>query len=235
MNLRGNGIDDRDAPGPATGRRLAQADSARRATLAVIAATLLGGCVSVRLGSTDVPGMTHYVLADARAAASTAPAAGASARLAIQSLGGDAVADSIALVYSRRPGERAFYQFAAWSERPSRRLAQLAEQRLEAGGRFASVTQLGQPVATDWLLTLTLDTLVHDVSSSPGQVHVVLRAELIRRTDRSRAAQRAFTATAPVAEASAPAAVAAFSVATADVLNQLAGWVERSVEANAAR
>jgi ABC-type uncharacterized transport system auxiliary subunit len=162
-------------------------------------------------------------------------AAGASVRLAIQQAGGDPMADSIALVYSRRPGERALYQFASWSERPSRRMTQLAQQRLQARGRFAAVTQLGQPVASDWLLTLALDTLVHDVSATPGRAQIVLRAELIRRADRTRVAQRSFSAAPPVAEAAAPAAVAAFAVAVADVLDPLAAWVENTIAANPAR
>lgn len=207
----------------------------RRAMLAAVAAALLGGCVNVRVGASDVPGTSYYVLADAQSVAPSPRATGATARLAIQSIGGDSVADSTVLVYSRRHGERSFYQFASWSERPSRRIATLAEQRLDARGRFASVTQLGQPVSTDWLLTLALDTMIHDVSAEPGQARVVLRAELIRRADRSRVAQRTFSASAPVAEATAPSAVAAFAVATADLLDQLAAWVESTVAASSGR
>ena len=202
-------------------------------TFATVA--LLAGCVSVSVGSADTPGLTYYVLADARPAPVAAPAAAASARLAIQGIGTDALADSISVVFSRREGERAFYQFASWTERPSRRLAQLAQQRLEAGGRFASVTQLGQPVATDWLLSLALEKLVHDVSATPGSAQVVLRAELINRSDRRLVGQRTFIAAPPVAEAAAPAAVTAFATATADVLDQLTPWVEATVAANAGR
>ena len=207
-----------------------------RRRLAIIAATaLLAGCVSVSVGTADGPSVIYYVLADARPAPVLAPAAGTPARLAIQSVSADPLADSIAIVYSRRPGERAFYQFASWTERPPRRLANLAQQRLEARGRFAAVTQLGQPVHSDWLLTLAVETVVHDVSASPGHAQLVLRAELIHRRDRSRVAQRQFAAAPPVAEATAPAAVAAFAVATADVLDQLADWVETTVAANAQR
>ena len=205
------------------------------AAVMLATAALLAGCVSVSVGSADVPPLTYYVLADVRTATTAAAAAGASARLAIQGIAADPLADSISVVYSRRDGERAFYQFASWSERPPRRLAQLVQQRLEAGGRFASVTQLGQPVATDWLLSLALEAIVHDVSASPGRAQLVLRAELISRRDRSLVGQRTFSAAPPVAEAAAPAAVAAFAVATADVLDQLIPWVEATVAANAGR
>lgn len=208
----------------------------KRRALAVIAASaLLTGCVSVSVGSSDAPGLTYFVLADARPAAVAAPSPGATARLAIQTAGSEPLADSTAIVFSRRSGERALYQLASWTERPSRRLAQLAQQRLEARGKFAAVTQLGQPIATDWLLTLAIETLVHDVSTEPGRAQLALRAELIRRSDRSRVAQRVFSAAAPVAEAAAPAAVTAFGTATADVLDQLADWVEATVAAHPVR
>lgn len=206
----------------------------RRLLLLALATAPLAGCVSVSVGTADAPGITYYVLEDARPAA-PASAAGATVRLAIQPVGGDPMADSIALVYARRPGERAVYQFASWTERPSRRVAQLAQQRLQARGRFAAVTQLGQPVTSDWLLTLALDTLVHDVAGTPGRARIVVRAELIRRADRTLVAQRSFDAAPPVAEAAAPAAVGAFAVAVADVLDPLAAWVESTVAASPAR
>jgi cholesterol transport system auxiliary component len=208
----------------------------RRLAPALIAASaLLAGCVAVSVGSADAPGLTYFVLADARPATVTAPSPGATARLAIQANGSDPLADSTSIVFSRRTGERALYQLAVWTERPSRRLAQLAQQRLEARGKFAAVTQLGQPIATDWLLTLAIETLVHDVSTEPGRAQLVLRAELIRRSDRSRVAQRVFSAAAPVAEAAAASAVTAFGTATADVLDQLADWVEATAAAHPVR
>jgi ABC-type uncharacterized transport system auxiliary subunit len=207
----------------------------RSALAALAAAALLAGCVSLSLGNADAPALTYYVLADARPAAEAAAPAAAAPRLAIQGTSADPLADSISIVYSRRPGERSLYQFASWSERPSRRLAQLAQQRLQAGGRFASVTQLGQPVASDWLLTLALETLVHDVGSVPGRAQVTLHAELINRRDRSLVASRSFSASPPVAEQSAASSVAAFGLATADVLDALTRWVEATVAAQPAR
>jgi ABC-type uncharacterized transport system auxiliary subunit len=202
-----------------------------RLLAAAAAIAALSGCLSVSVGAGDAPAFTYFVLADARPASAKPSASGAAAKLAIQGTGADPLADSTALVYSRREGERALYQFAAWTERPSRRLAQLAQQRLEAGGQFATVAQLGQPVATDWLLTLAVDTLVHDVSASPGRAQIVLRAELVDRRDRRLAARRTFSASAPVAEVSSAAAVQAFGTATAELLDQLAPWVETTVAA----
>lgn len=198
------------------------------AWLIAAGAALLAGCVSI--GTSDTPPMAYYVLADARPADAAAPA-GATATLAVHSAGSDPLADSTAIAYSRQPGQRSLYQLAAWTERPSRRLAQLAQQRLQARGRFAAVTQLGQPVGTDWLLTVALDSMVHDISSEPGQARIALRADLIYRPGRTLVAQRVFTTAPAVAQAAPGAAVAAFAIGTADVLDQLAEWVESSVAA----
>jgi cholesterol transport system auxiliary component len=203
----------------------------RRVIVLAGTTSLLAGCISVSIGSGDVPPSSFYELTDARPAPPAAPAAGTAPRIALQAMGADPIADSTAIVYSRRDGERAFYQFASWTERPSVRLVQLAQHRLESRGRFAAVTQLGQPVESDWLLTFDLETLVHDVSVTPGRAQLTLRAELIHRRERRLVAWRSFSAAPPVAEPAAPAAVAAFAVATADVLDQLAEWVEASVVA----
>ncbi len=203
----------------------------RRSALLALALLPLAGCVAVTVGSNDAPPIVYYQLDDARPRTPVPPAASPAPRLAIQAIGGDPIADATQLVFSRRPGERSFYQFALWSERPSRRLALLAQQRLEAGGAFAVVTQLGQPIATDWLLTLALETMVHDVSTPPGTARVAWRAELIRRGDRSRVGLRVFAAEAPATEAAAPAAVAAFDIAVANGLDQMTAWVEATLAA----
>lgn len=205
------------------------------ATPPAAAALMLAGCVSVSLGNADAPGVTYFVLADARPPASATASATGAPRLAIQASGADPLADSVSMVFSRRPGEQALYQFAAWSERPSRSLALLAQDRLLAGGRFASVTQIGQPVASDWLLTLRLEQMLHDVGQTPGLARVAVRAELVDRRERAVIGQRQFAASAPVAEPAAAPAAAAFGVATAEVLDQLTPWVESTVAARLAR
>lgn len=208
----------------------------RRAVAAVGAAvTMLAGCMSVSVGNADAPGVTYFALADARpSAAAVAPPPGAP-RLSIQASGADPLADSVSMAFSRRSGERQLYQFASWSERPSRSLAVLAQDRLLAGGRFASVTQIGQPVASDWLLTLRLEQMLHDVAPTPGLARVAVRAELVDRRERVVIGQRLFAAAAPVAEPAAAPAAAAFGVATADLLDQLTPWVESTVAARLAR
>jgi ABC-type uncharacterized transport system auxiliary subunit len=208
----------------------------RRAVAAIgAAAGILAGCVSVSVGNADAPGVTYFELADARPPAAALAPPPAAPRLAIQAGGADPLADSVSMVFSRRSGERQLYQFASWSERPSRSLAVLAQDRLLAGGRFASVTQIGQPVASDFLLTLRLEQMLHDVGQTPGLARVALRAELVDRRERLVIGQRLFAATAPVAEPAAAPAAVAFGMATADLLDQLTPWVESTVAARPVR
>lgn len=206
-----------------------------RATF-VLAAFALAGCISVGIGSADAPGLTYYVLDDARPAAARATAMSPDT-LAVHGVGADPLTDSTALIYSRRPGERALYQLAAWTERPTRRLVQLAQRRLEARGAFATVTQLGQPLRADWLLTLTVEQMFHDVSASPGRAQLVVRAELIdrRQGQRGQATAARFEDAPVVAEANAAMAATAFAQASAEVLDQLIAWVEATTQARPRR
>lgn len=209
----------------------------RRTALVAVAlpcfCVCISGCITVGVGSGDIPALNQYVLQDVRpaAAAAIAATAGASGILAIQSVGADPLADTSSIVYSRAPGERGVYQLAAWTDRPSRRLAQLAQQRLEASGRFAAVVRLGQPVSIDWLLTLAIETMAHDVAVAPGRARLVVRAELFDRHERRLLAYRRFSAEPSVANATSADAVAAFSTALTEVLDQLTPWVTATVPA----
>jgi len=109
---------ERSRLGPARGCHEAAGSAVDRRGLAA------AGCVSVSVGSADAPAVTYYVLADALPAARRGAAGKPLAPLAIQGLAGDPLGRLDRVVFSRREGERAVYQFASWSERrrPSRLL-----------------------------------------------------------------------------------------------------------------
>jgi cholesterol transport system auxiliary component len=196
--------------------------------LALLASLTLSACVSVGLGG-DVPSQAHYLLHDdgapaARRAEALVPA------LLIQPLPADATADTVSLAYSQRPNEFAYYQFAAWTERPVRQVPRLLQHRLEARGVAGAVGVIGEPLRADWLLTIAVDTLHHDVSVPPGQGRVALTAELFDRRSRTRIARRRFDAAMPTASADAPAAAAALSQSLAQVFDQLVPWLESELQ-----
>jgi ABC-type uncharacterized transport system auxiliary subunit len=190
------------------------------AALSVLAA----GCISVEVGK-DTQQQAQFRVVDGNAAQSPAPRSNGR-DLIVSALPGVSVDDSFALAFSRQPSQRAAYQFATWSDRPSSRLAQLLVDRLAARRTFGSVALAGRGVAGDLLLNLTVNDFFHDASASPGTARVDVAAELIDRNSRKLLARQSFAATAPVEQANAAAAAAGLSVATTKVLDELAAWVE---------
>jgi cholesterol transport system auxiliary component len=184
---------------------------------------LLTGCVSVP----DVPPREYYVLEDLGQPGAAQPGAATSARvLLVQPAAASPFYDTQHLAFSRAPGQRAYYQFAAWTERPARRLGELLTRRLEARGSFRAVAATTAGVRGDVVLNLRLEELYHDAGAPPGSARVELSAELIDATGRVIVARRRFAQSAPSAGDNARAAVAAFNQATTALLEELAAWVE---------
>ena len=188
----------------------------------------LAACVSVGIGS-DSPPQLHLLLHDS-GAAGTRRAEPLVPAILIQALPGDAAADTVSIAYSSRPHEFAYYQLASWTERPVRRVPRLLQQRLEARGIAGAVGLLGDPLRADWLLTVAIDSLHHDVSAAPGQGRVALTVELFDRRTRMRIARRDFAVALPAAGADAPAAAAAMSQALTQVFDALVPWLEAELQ-----
>lgn len=194
-----------------------------RAALAALALALTG-CVTFDIGEGVV--QTHYVLTDPGPPPEPR-AAPVAESLLIQADGGDPIADSRSIAYARHPGERAHYQLATWTDRPARRIPQLLQRRLEARGSFRAVAARGQPLLADWLLTVAIDDIHHDVATDPGRAKLAVRAALFDRRRHTLVARRAFSADVAVAEPTAAAAVAALNQGVAQVLDALVPWIEQ--------
>lgn len=194
----------------------------------LLSAVLLTACVSVGLGS-EAPAQAHYLLADT-AAPTVRRAQPLVPALLLQALPADASADTAALAYSPRPNEFAYYQFAQWTERPVRRVPRLLQQRLEARGLAGAVAMVGEPARADWLLTVAVDALHHDVSTLPGQARVALTVELFDRRNRTRVARRQFEASVPTASATAPGAAASLSAALTQTFDALVPWLDTELQ-----
>ena len=193
----------------------------------------LGGCISVGSSEGAAP-QASYQLHDS-AAAVQRRGQPLVAALLIQPLPASALADTAAIAYSRRPHEFAFYQFASWTERPVRQLPRLLQQRLEARGVAGAVGLLGEPLRADWLLTLSIDALHHDVAAPPGLARLAVTAELFDRRSRARVARRPFASEVAVASADSAAAAAAMSLAVAAVFDSLLPWLEDELQRALAR
>jgi len=180
--------------------------------LAAAALMLLAGCIS----APKVPPMEYYVLSDARAGASARRASQPGAVLLVQPTVASAFYDTQRLAYSRAAGQRGYYQFAAWTERPGRAFAELLSRRLDA-----PLTTAG--VKGDLFLHTRLEELYHDAGSEPGSARISVSAQLVDARGRLLAEQR-FSAIAPAAAANAAGAVDAANRAVSEVLDQIAAW-----------
>jgi cholesterol transport system auxiliary component len=132
------------------------------------------------------------------------------------------------LVYSREPGTRAHYEYAHWSESPTRRLTWILMQRLESSGVFAVVAPLGGGVSGDYQLNTRLIDFYHEASTPPGVVLLVLEAELVRRGTAELVSRRIFVAQVPVAAFDAEHAADAMGRAANQVVDELTAWMAQA-------
>lgn len=195
---------------------------------ALAALALVAGCVSIDIGE-QAAAHTHLSLRDADAQTSRRAAPLVDALL-VQPQPGDALADTLAIAYSRRADEYAFYQLASWTERPVRQLPRLLQRRLEARGVARAVGLVGDPLRADWLLAVSIDELHHDVSSLPGEARLALTADLIDRRTRERVARERFASSAPTPTTDSSAAAHALSVAVSRAFDALIPWLEDKLQ-----
>lgn len=206
-------------------------DRARRHALCAMASLgavllALAGCVSVEVGRDAGAQRVHLLHDPGAAVAASARSTALVPALLIQPAPGSAVADTQAIAYSRRPHELAFYQLASWNDRPVRQVPQLLQQRLEASGLAGAVGMVGDPLSADWLLSVRVDRLEHDVAVEPGVARVQLTVELYDRRRSGVLRRQRFSATAPVAAADSGAAVSAMSQALASNFDALLPWLQ---------
>ena len=201
----------------------------RIATLLV--AGLLGGC----LGGQNTPATTHFVMTDVTPAVPTPGSFSIEKNLAVAGLAEDTFYDAENLVFSREQGSRAYYHFAAWTDRPSRRLAALVQRRLEARGRFASVSAITAGVNADVLLNVSIVEMYHDLAAKPAVARVQLVGEVVDWKSRTLLGRRSFAVALPVASADAKGAVDAINRGVTAIFDELVPWVETVSAGTASR
>jgi cholesterol transport system auxiliary component len=183
----------------------------------------------------DVPPREFYVLQDLAGTGASKPGAATGRVLLLSPAFASAFYETQNLVFSRAPGQRGYYQFAAWTERPGRALSELLERRLEAGGRFRAVAATTAGVTGDLILHCRLEEFYHDVTEKPGSVRVEATAVLVDSATRTLIARRRFVQSAPAAGENAQAAVAAFNQAVTALLGEMSSWVEGAAARPAVR
>lgn len=133
-----------------------------------------------------------------------------------------------AMVFSRTPGVFARYRFATWTEAPVPRMGVLAARRLDARGYFPAVGISTSGLRGTLLLRLGIESMYHDATTSPGAARLAILAELLDWPQRTRLAIHVFEASVPLEHGDAQAMAAGMGQALAQVLDQLAPWVENA-------
>lgn len=193
--------------------------------MATAGAGLLAGCISI--GPGDPTPLTWYELATP---APTEVARRTDRRgLWIDVLPGSSFYEGLSMAYSRAPAERAYYQFASWTEPVAQRLARIVERDLRARKVFADVGLVGDGSRAQLYLRIMVNDFYHDAAIEPGVARVAFSAELVDTATRRTLGRRDFSQVAPVGQADAAGAVAAFDIAVAHALDELAGWVVQTV------
>lgn len=182
----------------------------------------LAACVS--LGQQEP--QRHYVLDPPAGNKPGKPAVARDATLLVAPMTAAAFYDTPEIVYSRAPGERAYYQLSTWTERPSRRMTDLLIARLERAGPFKTVVRAASGVQGNLVLNTHLAAFYHDAATPPGHVEVAVVAELIDTAQRRLLARRSFERAANAPTHDAAGAVAAFNLATAQIMSDIVAWVD---------
>lgn len=187
------------------------------------ASTVLSGCLNLGDAS-KAPAVVYYVLNDAGPAAPAAPVVPLPTPVlrVLDTTTGNFY-DTDQLVFSRSPDTRGLYQFARWTERPGKRFADLMRARLDRQGGWN--VSVGGYVHADWLLDTELVEFYHDAVSEPGQVRLVLRADVVDIKQRKLLGHRVFEQQVPLASYDAAAAAQASSLAVGRMLDDLSVWL----------
>lgn len=184
---------------------------------------LLTGCVNFG-EKTKIPAVVYYVLNDPVPATDPAPLRADAQTLLVLDTTTGSFYDTDQLVFSSSAGTRGQYQFARWTERPGKRFADLMRTRLDRQGAW-NVSAAGGYVRGDMLLDTELVEFYHDAASEPGQMRLVLRAELVDLTQRALLGRRVFEQQVPLTTYDAAGAAQAANLAVSRALDELSAWL----------
>ena len=197
----------------------------RRAFLALLAAALTG-CSGLSLAPTQPEQFLVLDVPSPTAPASSAKAARREGSLLLAPTLATAFYDSTDIVFSKSAGTRGRSQFSHWTEPPGQRIGALLALRLQASGTFRSVAASNSGVRGRWLLRTQVDEIYHDATTSPGTARLTVSAELSDPGRRELLGRRSFSAAVPAAGFDAEGAAQGLRKALAQVLDELAVWVE---------
>jgi cholesterol transport system auxiliary component len=184
---------------------------------------MLTGCVNFG-EKANTPAVVYFVLNDPVPTADPAPLRADAPTLLVLDTTTGSFYDTDQIVFSRSAGTRGQYQYARWTERPGKRFADLMRARLDRQGAW-NVSAADGYVRGDMLLDTELIEFYHDAASEPGQMRLVLRAEMVDLKQRTLLGRRIFEQQVPVLTYDAAGAAQAANLAASRALDELTAWL----------
>jgi cholesterol transport system auxiliary component len=213
---------------PAGRRARARVGWRRRALLPWLGALPLGA-VLAGCGFSGGQRTDFHLLRDPGAGVGAAAPAARSVKVLMLAAGATpTLYDTDRMVFSADGRSRSYFQFGYWSERPAQSILMLAQARLAEAQHFREVVLSSSGVRGELLLTLRLDELYLDATLDPGQVHLVLNAELLDWRNRKLLARRAFRQSAAATTNTHTGVAQAASQALGVLLGDLVDWAAAS-------
>ena len=198
------------------------------------AAVFLLALAACSIGPSESRAPTTYLL-DPQIAFKTSPANpnwSASATLLVSPPRPQAGFDTARMAYLRRPHEVSYYAFNQWADTPARMLMGLFAQAMERTDLWRAVVQMPSTVRADYRLDSDNLLLEQRFFSTPSQVRLALRVQLIDLKQQRIIGTRDFEIFEEAPSDDAYGGVIAANRATAKLLEQLAAWVSAMMNRN---
>lgn len=198
-----------------------------RAGVLLLAVAPLGACALANVASEPAPDLYVLTAPSPQAPDGTANAA---AQIVVETFSAPAAVDTARIVFQPSPNEIKYYAGARWSDRAPRMIAALAVETLHNTGRFPAAIGSGSSARMDLALTGDIRQFAATRPAREGfgqagtEVRVMFFARLLRASDRSIVAARAFSASVPSSSGKMVDIVAAYDAALGQVLSELALW-----------
>jgi ABC-type uncharacterized transport system auxiliary subunit len=136
--------------------------------------------------------------------------------------------ESHRIAFSQENMQRGYYQFASWTELPSKRIVDLLIARLRLSGMFASVSRAYSGAVADYQLNLELNEFVQDLDEG-GSVRIAVNADLVSLQTRRIIGTARFASQRKLAANDAPSAVRGFAAALTELDMSIVDWIDKTV------
>ena len=130
--------------------------------------------------------------------------------------------DSHRIAYMKQEFALRYYTRSRWADTPSRMLAPLLADAMQATGQFQALYATPGSIAADYRLDTELIRLHQDFTQQPSVVHITLRAQLVDLQAGRVVGTRQFDITEPTATQDSYGGVVAANKAVSQLLDELA-------------